>query len=909
MEGDDSDESDDEFDAPISAAGPSRPNTVEEEEEAKVEEEEVDDAEEFAVHLRKGKPPVDIEKWKDDRYYQAEEMLRQRLDITQYDAIKDAALEILEKMYNLCYTEMGDMPALHAKMGHTYSNGELFVYDPDAPDIFRDHYKTLGSASLWACFALQQAYYEFNHKRFECGDPDMAEAWQIENLHSMLIEAQGDKFQSFEGPSDYGQGAHTLVGANVKSIKKVANRVNKEAMGQKTRRLNVHSIGPKKRQKEKALTFAYVFRRTFDYRVRPFCIDIVELNPMLCSSHNFQSSGSVLDRVTAQKASSWGKRVADKHQHAKGIQQKMLNHPILRPPPEEEKQTIRLVSREDKAIEANRRLELQQKQKALWKEQTDDVKLCIYSEKDVRLMDCTDTKNTAVEDEIAKAAMLIRARRDTIDRTAKAVSVGACANVVKRASYELRKEEACREVDRLQAAREATIDAISAIRRKCVYGIDCDDDKEPGEWIEGAFDLLSQEEKDLYLKGAPPEVNPMDVPGFIIRQPKLEPSVKVPFPPACTRTSRIDTKVPAPGTPLDYAMLFKFNSVSDAKNELARINKRIMKTKMKDGCDGDDEDDEDVLEPWQIWMFHVMVGQRPRLDQDLVEYADKYRKALLARKYRLPVIKGVDKDGNITDNDLYLQSMQHRNSKMEQRKKVDQRIAERKKRSEEKKHDEQEAKRQKREERELTKDEREIAEAMRKAQNESMRAQDRQARASKVSSDKTRKADAAFERHRQKVDQLVLKRRRSHDMPVFVKQPRVNSAGHLVRKGQSPLSFTQVNIPDFRDFDFKTPTKMPESFFIKVTGFSHKIGAVWNEEKDKGKNKQVNPYLCGVKYDDADTRKAQLEKTIYKKVNTNTEKYGVLRVPVDWYVLEPGTEDERRERARQQRLGMIAPSQ
>jgi len=867
-----------EGEAGTSGAGPSNAQEQEQEEEPQDED---------SKNLMQGKPPRDVDKWRSDRYHQAEQMIDECFDdrVAGYRDIKDLALDILRHMYKLCYTEMGDMPEFHAKNGGTYANGEPFIYDPDAPDIFRDHYKTLGSASIWACFALQQALFEHSHNRFEIGCPDAVQEWQLTRLHEILLESKGEKFQSREAAS--ADSACSMVGGNVKSLKGIARSVNKEASGEKTRHLNVHSLGPREKQLLKAKTFAYVFRRTFDSSVRPFCGDIINLMPPRCSAYAYAPSNSQRQAVSDRKAGEWGKKVSSKLTNGKAL----APHPFLKPPPEKQKGVTRIISTAEKMAAAKHAAELKDEQERHWKQEANDAQLSINVDKDIRMMYCLDVENERVADVIAAAAHSIRMRRETIQRTSIEVSKAACANVVKQATFEICKQKGSLEYNRLLAERDRQLDVIRRVNFTCKYGIDCDDDKETGAWIPGAFDALPQADKDVYNAGYPAEIQVTDIPGYCIPPPKLTPSVKVPFAPGCKKTNRIDAKVKAPGMPEDYATLFGFDTLRDAQQEISSIRRKIQQ---------DDEHSE--VSPWQVWMLHMMIGSSrdipPRMNTDLVKYTENLRLEMQRRKNPFPNLKGI-KDGVVFDRDAYDASLLNRQRLVEERQEIEQRKAQRKKAQEDKKVAKEEEKRQKREDREDRKMENELGDAMKKAQNEAHRAQKRIARHAQIDIEKKSKADAALQRYEEKIRKAASKQRRESSAPLLIKKPRLNENGHLVRKGTTPIVFTQVLIPDYKPFNFSTQNKKPTSFFIKVAGYSHRMDP--NEMKKRSID-EMN--LCCAKDEGADRAVADLEGPIgYKQIIT---RIGIVRVANNWPVFQAGTPEEKRARARFEALGMLA---
>ena len=856
-----------------------------------------------ALLLSQNKPPKNIEKWVKDRCAQGIEMIEACFQDT-YQDVKNTAIHILNGMYRVCETEMGDMPRRHAENGGTYVDGTRYVYKEGQSDRFQNRYSTLASASAWACFALQQAYFEENNYTFECGNKDLADDWQVRNLHETLVHFRGDVF-SATSPQDPSAVAHTLVGA--KGLNGAADMVNKAACGETRRKLRIDPLGNQVDCEKKAHTFKHVFELTYG-STRTFCDEICKLAAP-STSPQVQASGSRSQTTKQKKAAGYKDNVDSKlaprstpppHSSVGSN----VAHGETNCPQKPRADPVILVAKGITDAKEKARKEAEKKKKCEQLQDSNKVEALIAS-KGIRSMQCRDTENERVADVLSKAAGKNRMLRTTI----KGMVTVACSNVVKRRVYESNTEAADAEYDRRVADVNKKRAEFQDIDTKCRYGLDCEDDKQWGTLIPDYELTLSEEELKIHQGGQPPDVYRADIrASYNVSEPKYQ-----------QFKAKKPRRLMEPGEAYDYATVFGFQSTRDARAELDHI-----RAALKSGQGLGD------FEPWRVWMYHFMVGlsanaPRMKLDQDRYE---EHLKQVSDRRKQGPDKKELkyDESGNVTNQYQVDKSNESRKKRqasaagVKQRKRANEEV---KKQNDQ---DKAEKKQRGKDEREEKATYNKLAAAMQKDTNK--RAREEKCKQKEEALDTKRKDEGNRARANYEQKQHNLANSKSspgrRKTPVLVRKPVVDDKGYVI-KDANPVwveamipDYTHPAIPTSDNFDgWKDDNgnklDRPLSICIKVSGYSR-----FMEKKERDALPDAEKDHCSIKYKYDNGQPihvaADLEPPpVYRKFvfikhtkqNPNGVCTGIVRYASDWPVLKAGTPEEKRMRKKLEKSGKL----
>lgn len=219
-----------------------------------------DDNEESVERMKE--PP---HKWCDRRLAQAVNILHfamqdGRFNVDQYQV----ACSTLKVMYSMMRCNFPEVIRDRAAKGERWANGEPVVYDPNE-DVFEGHYNHFSSASTWAVFAAQHAFYKTNGNRYHTDSEQASEDWSCNGLRSYFEQYSGREFTEHVGGEEGEHELTTRVGAS--ALRGAHKRVLKDRLDERDRVVRVWKFGPA--LVEKAKTFAYVFR--ISHKGEPFC--------------------------------------------------------------------------------------------------------------------------------------------------------------------------------------------------------------------------------------------------------------------------------------------------------------------------------------------------------------------------------------------------------------------------------------------------------------------------------------------------------------------------------------------------------------------------------------------------------------------------------------------------------------
>lgn len=737
---------------------------------------EEEEYEENAKRGRRNLPPKDIPGWCDKRLRQGIEMIEKFHEQGKgHLEICRRAIQILENWYGICRGNLGDMKRINAELGMCYNDKERtpITWEPGEADMFEGMYAHLGSASSTASFAMQQAFFESQGRHGWKAPEQSRMQWQVRNLHKCLLNENGQSFSTYDNVSDASQLSHTLVGGS-SNLKGIQKRVNRDSMGEKMRRLEVHSLGPDDELKKKAEVFKFIFQRSLGQtpEERPFCPGIVTLSAPY--ELIFGDSNSARQETLTKRASGWAERVKETQ---KSRQPTPGNLSITPPPSKRQKDVVVLVSKQARRQQERERKEREQAKQARIDAETKQAKQC----GSLRFIESSDTSNEAIENYIVSKAQECRANRDTNEKWGDAVAATAIANAITLFRYEARVQPAKEKYEELEAKQREIRDAQERICAECTYKLEDESDDELGgtlnkeeyaklseedrilleskdddeknkdildslfgekeleerrqrrleietrcmhpfkdnkwgEWNQEAFDALPQESKDLYHAQVP-SIDPS-----IVRAANEPPPMLLfaKLPKMTKKEEKILKRAPKPPELTDYFEAFEFENDSDGKRVLDHANNVLHWGSS-----------EARLEPWQHWLKHLIYGDS-RMHRDRIEYQAKFRAAVQSlRCPPQPPLKGVE-NGHVYDQVAYERSVEKRKawrSARQKEKDHEKRVEQNKKDREDKKREreegqaqERQAKAQKREDAKKTKEaEQRIRETERSEKRESKR--------------------------------------------------------------------------------------------------------------------------------------------------------------------------------------------
>lgn len=454
------------------------------------------------------------------------------------------------------------------------------------------------------------------------------------------------------------------------------------------------------------------------------------------------------------------------------------------------------------------------------------------------------------------------------------------------------------------------------IETRCMHPFKEKKSGEWGEWNQEAFDALPQESKDLYHAQVP-SIDPS-----IIRAAN-EPSPMLVFaklPNMTLNAQKILKRAPKPPDATDYFEAFEFQNDSDGKRVLdhaiAVLHGRIPDAR---------------LEPWQHWLKHLIYGENSRMRRDRIEYQAKLRAVIQRlRCPPQPPLKGV-KNGHVYDQAAYERSVEKRKAWSRAR----QREKDRKKRVEQRRKD-QEDKKRAREEEEAQKKQ---AKAQKREDAEKAKEAEKRIRETKQSERRESKRIAEEEknnkRQRTQTDRAlkksdtqlanILKRKRpaKNQDEVFMEPVIDESTGfaipgkwkvkNLYKKDDSwvddivfdddgnvipgksrPVKKykSEPYVPvrfETTPEDGSKPRKIPINF--KIRGFTRRM-----THTEYRLLPEIDKRLNSTYVDYAFKKVADYEAPVYRplRMRDGTVRY----LQVDWPVLKAGSEEEQRERKR-----------
>ena len=435
--------------------------------------------------------------------------------------------------------------------------------------------------------------------------------------------------------------------------------------------------------------------------------------------------GSKRQQVADKKAAQWGKSVAEKQNgRTFGVtgmlgtdpRNKSNTNPRKQPfqasllqskkqKVEDEKEIIRLIPTLEK-----RAIRKEVKQRAVDQEQRVKLltKQAIECGSDLRQIQCTDVTIEKIEDHIAKRATSCRKERDECTEWGNAVASCCISNGIKMYEHSLLVDYAQHKADAdTQRFKELELE-FNAIVAENTYNSDDDSDDPDGgnidpeklkdlayfehellegddpffhdedeianrrvqreelleriripfkprrahTWKPGAWEMLSEEKQQVYFDYR--KMRSMRSMRYsytldgraYVPEPELD---RPQLPKLTTRQERVQKQAPKPAEMIDYFSAFGFRNEMEGRKALRQIKEAMNDKHVR-------------LEPWHLWMHHVIIGSgrigMSRMRRDQLEYHDKYKKAIEAARPKPPVIQGLDANGVIVDYEKYHASRQ-----------------------------------------------------------------------------------------------------------------------------------------------------------------------------------------------------------------------------------------------------------
>lgn len=179
------------------------------------------------------------------------------------------ACSTLKNMYSMMRCNFPEVIKERAEKRERWSDGKPVEYHP-GEDVFEGHYNYFSSASTWAVFAAQHAFYKTNGYEYHTGSEDASNEWSCEGLRSYFERYSGREFTIHLKGEEWAHTQTTMVGAS--ALRGAHRRMLKDHLDERDRVVRVWKFGPALVQKAK--TFAYVFR--ISHRGEPFC-DHIEM--------------------------------------------------------------------------------------------------------------------------------------------------------------------------------------------------------------------------------------------------------------------------------------------------------------------------------------------------------------------------------------------------------------------------------------------------------------------------------------------------------------------------------------------------------------------------------------------------------------------------------------------------------
>ena len=224
-----------------------------------------DDDEESAVRMKELP-----RQWCDRRLAQGVNILHFAMKDGRFNEEQyKVACNTLWKMYTMMSCNFPEVIKERAERGERWADGTRVKYHP-GEDAFEGHYNYFSSASTWAVFAAQHAFYKTNGYQYHTGSQDASNEWSCEGLRSYFERYSGREFTEHVGGEEGAHTQTTMVGAS--ALRGAHKRMLKDQFDERDRVVRVWKFGPALEQKAK--TFAYVFR--ISHRGEPFC-DRIEM--------------------------------------------------------------------------------------------------------------------------------------------------------------------------------------------------------------------------------------------------------------------------------------------------------------------------------------------------------------------------------------------------------------------------------------------------------------------------------------------------------------------------------------------------------------------------------------------------------------------------------------------------------
>lgn len=374
--------------------------------------EEADDLVCDEVMKKENTPPSNVERWVNNRLAQCRKMLEYFPGNVE---IKKKAEYLLVEILGLCELVMGNPTKLEWLAERNRINPSTNQPYKSVPDQFVGMYAYMGSPSAWACFALQQAFFEYSHGRFECGDEDAALQWHIRELHAHLTNFKSERFESST------DGARLLTNAGSRAFRRAEQAINGQTETQ--RRLRLDSLGEDEDLIEKAKVFRHAYKLRFSEDEYVFCPSIVNL--AVPSVISFAGSGLSKAGTFVQKQAQFASRTSAAVKEKSGSNRANAAPTIAGIAPVKRKSNDTVVT-----LVATKQKKRAKKDHAV-QQASSAAAAAAAADQNVQAMQAAAQFGSFIGDHFRDKAMQIAVSREMIRKTAKNVAEAACYNVVK----------------------------------------------------------------------------------------------------------------------------------------------------------------------------------------------------------------------------------------------------------------------------------------------------------------------------------------------------------------------------------------------------------------------------------------------------------------------------------------------
>ena len=401
----------------------------------------------------KDTPKANVERWANTREQHGDILLKSMSSHHNFQKeMCESASTMLGRIYAVCRGEMGDNKRIRAERGERDCDGKLYTYDPLVDvDPYLGHYDSLGNATNWAVFCLQQAFFEYRGDAgWTVDSHDAATSWTASSLYSIMRIENRTSFTSTDRNST--SECHSAVPNGLKTAQQSSLASSSNA---KTGRVQVHPECTKEEWKKRAITFRHCFRLAFgDDDKRKFCDAIVTLQPPECLS-SARSSMPVAKEEEEEQDTSGDEEmeqallsemdvapnaVVTKSPSVSSPAASALSPSFRRSVSPKQPVIVVRATADKRLVAAHAKkmaIEAQKRQKL----QFDQAKECI-EQGNIRGIKSRDVSNEAIMNEIAKAAAYVRVKRDFIRKSSESIAKTAYHNAIKTIPYEIKIREA-----------------------------------------------------------------------------------------------------------------------------------------------------------------------------------------------------------------------------------------------------------------------------------------------------------------------------------------------------------------------------------------------------------------------------------------------------------------------------------